>query len=297
MRIISNSALLRVTENTAFILQAPAVNAITIQLVYGSIRAKVERLTGNESFNVATTTAVAGVRGTDFAYDFIALRPVTAAVDPAASGAAPANLPVSAMPTARIYCFEGLVEVSALVRTPATQDEELEPVETRFEVAAGTMLEVSPSATVADTHTEALQSELRDFWVKNDFIEEPGVPELPGATTEPAGDDDSGRVTTSTPPVGTGDATAGSQESSPPPAVVYLLDEEFAARVRQALELKTSVAIVGTGLVGLGLGVQVFALFVAGDGNLPLADSLSKAAIAIYAGSLPFLIGSLFINP
>ncbi|MBN1413241.1 MAG: PQQ-binding-like beta-propeller repeat protein [Spirochaetales bacterium] len=65
-----NKALLRIEENTLVkmldILSEPQKTNVGLELVKGSILNKVNRLTGSETFQVKTDSAVCGVRGTRF---------------------------------------------------------------------------------------------------------------------------------------------------------------------------------------------------------------------------------------
>jgi formylglycine-generating enzyme required for sulfatase activity len=71
-------------------------------LYYGRVRAKVAKLAGSSSYKITSPSLVAGVRGTDFGCDLIAVRPRVK--DGTDAGASPVM--------SRVFCFEGSVSVS-----------------------------------------------------------------------------------------------------------------------------------------------------------------------------------------
>lgn len=119
IKINSVSATVQVAENTSFKCDADSGGAqVSSELYYGRVRAKVAKLAGSSSFRISTPTLVAGVRGTDFGCDVIAVRGVKpdagAAVQQgtAAQQGATAQSGSATPVLNRVFCFEGTVAVS-----------------------------------------------------------------------------------------------------------------------------------------------------------------------------------------
>lgn len=302
IRFVRNNARIRVTENTTFVLEAQGSDDSGLRLVYGRVRAKVERLTGTETFSVQSSGAIAGVRGTDFGYDFVANRGAT-------------------LPLPRIYCFEGLVEVTALVRTPATQAENLEPVIKRFVLDAGSMVEIQPPVVGAETVKTQIAPEIRGFWEQNDFKDQPGVPSLPeasGSATEvasTAAEPLSPNALPLSPDAGQ-PAGLAQQTADPTPApgtapiiiqadpiirveteYVYVRDEAYAARLRQASSLKNGGIVAGINLIGLGIGLSLYGTYLANTGQIDNASQFNLYGAIIAGSALPFLLVTLLVKP
>ncbi|WP_455381424.1 FecR domain-containing protein [Salinispira pacifica] len=103
---------LKIAENTTFRIQGLGGEGRgQIDLTYGRIRAKVESFAANVArdgsfpFSIRGQSAVAGVRGTDFGYDFIA------------------GTDGETIPLTRVYCFEGSVEVTGTAGSGAAGGE------------------------------------------------------------------------------------------------------------------------------------------------------------------------------
>lgn len=103
------SVRVQIAEHTSFRVTAERQEQQSAgELYYGRVRAKVAKLSGNESYRVNTPSLVAGVRGTDFSVDVIAVRPGTQTPS-AEGGAATAG---NATPVLyRVAVFEGTVAV------------------------------------------------------------------------------------------------------------------------------------------------------------------------------------------
>ena len=114
------------------------------------VRARVSRLTGNQTFRIRGTTSVAGVRGTDFGFDQV-LEP---------SGAALLN---------RVYCFEGEVEVVSAESSTGPDQQEVATVPVR--VAAGEMVSITRAAIQERRQLEpiAVVAAVQQFWNSHDF--------------------------------------------------------------------------------------------------------------------------------
>jgi hypothetical protein len=95
LQVMPSRTVVKVAENTTFeIERLGGAGGGTFNMSYGRVRARVERITSNETFEVRGFSAVAGVRGTDFGYDMV--------VEREASNELQTN----------VYVFEGEVEVS-----------------------------------------------------------------------------------------------------------------------------------------------------------------------------------------
>lgn len=109
IQLLPSMSVIKVAENTTFRIDSIGDQGqASINLTYGRIRAKVEHIAQSVAansypFTIRGPTTVAGVRGTDFGYDFVAERNI-------------ANIPVT-----QVYCFDGTVEVSGSTPAPAGQ--------------------------------------------------------------------------------------------------------------------------------------------------------------------------------
>lgn len=160
IRLKPSGGILKLSENTVFVLTAlsrPSDRGF--QLVYGRVRAKVDKLARGSTFNIASDSVAAGVRGTDFGYDVLTTR---------AEGSE-AQVPVT-----RVYCFEGAVVVTVV---PAP---EVPPTE--LKVKAGRMVSVEQADGLLKPSLVPLAEDIRTFWSQNEFAEDAkpsGVIDLP----------------------------------------------------------------------------------------------------------------------
>ncbi len=75
IRINANGSVVRVAENTSFIVTGDSDETNTrLAVTYGRVRAAVQTLRGAEAFSIRGRTVVAGVRGTEFGVSVIASR-------------------------------------------------------------------------------------------------------------------------------------------------------------------------------------------------------------------------------
>lgn len=146
--------LLKMAENTTLVLERIDGADKSIKLVYGRVKAKVEKLAGNETFLLAGFQAVAGVRGTDFGMDVIAGKTQTG------SGTSTSTI---------AYCFEGSIEIKAFVRSEVQLAESLESIPRIFNISAGEMVRVEGVANRVDAFREPLREEIIQYWESNDF--------------------------------------------------------------------------------------------------------------------------------
>ncbi|TFG58008.1 MAG: hypothetical protein E4H36_15755, partial [Spirochaetales bacterium] len=148
IQLASSSNLVKVSENTTFlILSSDTKETTSINLTYGKLRAKVSQLVGNSNFNISGPSATAGVRGTDFGYDY---------VYPSETGEEDA--------LTQVYCFEGSVEVSKLDKT----EEEVKVIETVV-INADQMVAIQLKEIARPMNATAITEEIEDFWEIHDF--------------------------------------------------------------------------------------------------------------------------------
>jgi hypothetical protein len=111
--INSVSATVQVAENTSFKCDADSGGAkVSGELYYGRVRAKVAKLAGSSSFKISTPTLVAGVRGTDFGCDVIAVRGAAQGATQGAGAGSSAAQSAATPVLNRVFCFEGSVAVT-----------------------------------------------------------------------------------------------------------------------------------------------------------------------------------------
>ncbi|MBU0929117.1 MAG: FecR family protein, partial [Spirochaetes bacterium] len=301
LRLSSGGSVIKLSENTTFILERLSDGQTSMQLVYGRVRAKVEKLTGTEAFSLRSSQAVAGVRGTDFGLDVVASRLATASM------------------ATNVYCFEGSVEVTAFVKSDAQAAESLEAIPRAFVIAAGEMVRVEGSAGKAEATRGAVEQSIKDFWSANDYSSVSSVlapVAAPVATGAPAA-----AATVAPAAAATVAPAAGAAEDSASltelyeagydrgyadakarfePAPDFLpegaLGKEGVAAFRASARLQKGGIIAGglCGLGGAGLAVTGFILTQAGDaagGTVMLETGAVLSAMAI-----PFLALSLLVR-
>jgi len=283
LRLAGGGAVIKLAENTTFVLERLSDGQTSLQLVYGRIRAKVEKLAGTDSFSVRSTQAVAGVRGTDFGLDVVASRSITAAT------------------TTSAYCFEGSVEVTAFVRSDVLAAESLEAIPKAFVLAAGEMVQVEGVTGKAEATKTVIDEAIKSFWTVNDYVVEPSVlapvkqPETaPDVAALPVIDEkaifDRGYAQGY-------DEARKLYERAPDYVPDGFVRAEELEAVRRASRWQKGSVLAGSlaGLGGAGLAVWGFMMIEAGDTAGGTA-MLEYGAIAS-ALSLPFLAVSLFIRP
>ncbi len=163
LRLMPSGGLVKLSENTTFALESlSSTSARTFKLIYGRVRAKVEKLAGTDSFDIRSDSVVAGVRGTDFGYDLLV---------PKGKGTE------ARKPVAQIYCFEGAVVVS--IDSPEAAGKKEYPVD------PGSMVTVRQEEGEWVTEVTPLTEEIRSFWRLNDFMAVP-VAQESGDTVSPA---------------------------------------------------------------------------------------------------------------
>lgn len=118
IQVMPSRTVVKVAENTTFeIERIGGAGGGTFNMAYGRVRARVERITSDDPFQIRGFTAVAGVRGTDFGYDLVVERQATSELQ------------------TKVYVFEGEVDVTETERTGV--GEASDPGEVSTEGASG----------------------------------------------------------------------------------------------------------------------------------------------------------------
>jgi len=147
LRLKPSGGVLKLSENTVFVLSSLSDSPERgFKLVYGRVRAKVDKLARGSTFNIASDSVAAGVRGTDFGYDVLTVR---------------ADSSGAQVPVTRIYCFDGSVLVT-VVPAPDARPSELK-------VKAGSMVTVEQKEGLWVPSLVPVSEDIRSFWTQNDF--------------------------------------------------------------------------------------------------------------------------------
>jgi hypothetical protein len=188
LQLQPSTTQLKIAENTTFRIQSMGSQGTgQIDLTYGRIRAKVEHFAaavssgGSFPFSIRGQGVVAGVRGTDFGYDYVA-------------GTGGATIPLT-----RVYCFQGTVEVSGVSRQqPTTVQTQTPEAQSAPETITGSVLlnademvsisaaptreengKPSGAASSAQTEdepviqTDSVSPAVTQFWKRYDFASSP----------------------------------------------------------------------------------------------------------------------------
>lgn len=164
------SASIQIAENTSFRCDADASGTkSTGELYYGRVRAKVSKLSGGSSYRISSPSLVAGVRGTDFGCDVIAVRPAKDAAG-ASTSAMAALSPI----LHRVFCFEGSVLVgeaagSTLNTVLINKNEMVEKIVTA-DPAATDPAAAAPAEQALQK--KALTPEINTFWEARPLVAE-----------------------------------------------------------------------------------------------------------------------------
>jgi hypothetical protein len=159
--IHSISASVQVAENTSFRCAADSSGTkVAAELYYGRVHAKVAKLTGSSSFKISTPSLVAGVRGTDFGCDVIAVRPS----DQLTAVAAVSNPVLN-----RVFCFEGSVAIEDNLLPTA------EPVLiAKNEMVEKVVLDTASGNAPKDVpqlQKKSIDPEVQGFWTERPFVQ------------------------------------------------------------------------------------------------------------------------------
>ncbi len=169
------SVRVQVAENTSFRCTADATGRqSTGELYYGRVRAKVSKLTGSDSYRITTPSLVAGVRGTDFGCDVIAVR------QPAAVGRAAVDTVLD-----RVFVFEGQVAVqTAAVPSSSSASTVAPAAAVPVLVNASEMVERLASGETVVTK-KTIDPQIAEFWLNVQLRLQEAADETPVAVAEP----------------------------------------------------------------------------------------------------------------
>ncbi|GAB1484013.1 hypothetical protein MASR2M78_28300 [Treponema sp.] len=167
IQLFPRGSLLKLAENTSLLIRKIGVEQqeVSLDLVYGRVRAKVARLSGSESFSIRSLGAIAGVRGTDFGID--------ALIHPSM----PNQIASTSKPLLRAYCFSG----ELAVQTPSSdlaKDKTQNPVELK----ANDMLTIDTSSSSVLIEKKSIEPSIISFWSMNEFK---ALPPLPAPESNP----------------------------------------------------------------------------------------------------------------
>lgn len=169
MQLMPTRTIIKVAENTSFLIEELSTDgANSFNILYGRVRAQVDRIGPGSDFSIRGRTVVAGVRGTDFGYDYVVER---------GSFTDPVTL---------VYCFEGSVELVEVEDSePAFFAEEDSGEEVSSQAAtpspesllivANQMVSVRASAEsdatvqTAGLRQEVLSESVRQYWTDNEI--------------------------------------------------------------------------------------------------------------------------------
>lgn len=151
IQVTSNASLIKIAENTTFAFERIGNSGGgTLNVAYGRIRAKINKLTTEDKFEVMGSGTTAGVRGTDFGYDLTFGEDITEAQT---------NEAITS-----VYCFEGAVQV---------QQEDKETRELKeVLIKADQMVVTSSNATDQPLVVYQIDQEIDQFWEENRFVYE-----------------------------------------------------------------------------------------------------------------------------
>lgn len=147
LQVMSSPNIIKIAENTDFQLKTMEEGKVSnFMMLYGSVRAKVTKLGKDERFRIQGSSAVAGVRGTDFGINVIV--PQTGDTTEAVT---------------QVYCFEGEVEVQPQVEIAG------KAIEESVVITAGTMVSVSPIEPEKALEIIPISNQIKNYWQENPF--------------------------------------------------------------------------------------------------------------------------------
>jgi FecR-like protein len=164
IQLLPSRSVVKVAENTSFTIEQVGSSGDGVfNLAYGRLRARVNRLGGQDPFEIRGVGATAGVRGTDFGTDVVVQ-------------------PIGGSSLTRIYCFEGEVQVD-VASAPGEPPSESEPViVTANQMVTATTLSPTAAATRAGqtatadpdpvAEVAAITPAISEFWQRKNFVAE-----------------------------------------------------------------------------------------------------------------------------
>lgn len=159
-------ATVKIAENTSFRFdREPDNKRTTGELYYGRVRAKVDRLARGNTYRISSPSLVAGVRGTDFGLDVIALRQSGDSSEPEMEDTAreySADDPESAV-LHRVFCFEGSVLVGDF------SGPDLDTIILTAGEKVERIIIPSEEGEAKPLKKQRINSEIREFWDMRPF--------------------------------------------------------------------------------------------------------------------------------
>lgn len=155
IQLLTSRNIVKVAESTTFTVTELREGRSSLGVTYGRLRARVDQLAGTGSFELRGISAIAGVRGTDFAYDQV--------LDP-----------VSGELFNRVSCFEGEVTVAATARPEASAT-----------IGPGESVVAPAAAEPEQAAFEPVPQAVQTFWAERPFVRDPApagqiLDEFPG---------------------------------------------------------------------------------------------------------------------
>jgi hypothetical protein len=155
IQITNSKNLFKISENTSFTIEESGRGGSgSFRLTYGRVRARVDKLFNREDFLVRGPSVTAGVRGTDFGYDILAI-----------SGE-------EGKSTVNVYCFEGKVVVDKIKKIKVQEGDqtiEKEVVVETIVLQSGEMIALKGEVLERAMVPKPVEKEIRDFWEEQDF--------------------------------------------------------------------------------------------------------------------------------
>lgn len=151
IQVTSNSSLIKIAENTTFSFERIGTKGGGIlRVAYGRIRAKINKLSDDDDFEVMGSGTTAGVRGTDFGYDLTYGENLSETRS---------NEAITS-----VYCFEGAVKVQQ--KNKETNEIKEVLVEADQMVVTSSVKEDEPLVVYQ------INDEIDQFWNENKFVYE-----------------------------------------------------------------------------------------------------------------------------
>jgi len=286
LRLEAGGALIKLAENTTFVLEKMTDGETSLRLVYGRIRAKVEKLAGTDSFSVSSSQAIAGVRGTDFGLDVVV-----------------AKSTVAGTTTTRAYCFEGAVEVIAFVRSDSLAAESLEAIPRSYIISSGEMLKVEGDAGTSVASKSTVEDAIQEFWKANDYqikatqpVIEPVIevqadvpaPVVPAVTEKLIFEDG----------YSAGFEAARAKYELPADYVPegFIRPEEV-DRIRRSAQYRMGGLLSGGLIAAGGAAMSAYGVILIGNDDVENGITFLSAGAAISASAIPLLIVSMMVRP
>jgi hypothetical protein len=181
------SASVQIAENTSFRCDADETGLTsTGELFYGRVRAKVAKLSGNATYRMSSPSLTAGVRGTDFGLDVLAIRQTGSASNGPSSPAPKGGSPM----LYRVFCFEGKVLVGSASGT-MKDTLEIDGNEMVERVSASGAASANAAVTEPPLEKKRVTGDVVDFWKVHPFAV---ISRLPFPVTAPSAGNASGGI-------------------------------------------------------------------------------------------------------